>query len=119
MKSASFKLFVPTVALTAQLASSNFVPFWPRELGPLLESIQDRSSVPLGRLSSSTEARDLFGRQQVCENAGYGKFMLFSSEMIQETNHDVKFLALMSRIHAVPLDTTVSLAAVVKIVRPG
>lgn len=118
MKSASLKLFVPAVALTAQLASSNFVPVWPRE-----PSIQNRSSVPLGRLFSSMEARDLhfniFGRQQVCENAGYGKFMPFSSEMTQETNYDVKFLALISPIHAVPLGTTVSLAVVVQIVQPG
>jgi hypothetical protein len=81
MKSASLL----AVTLIAQLASSNFISFWPRELEFSIESIQNRSSVPLGLLSSPKEARDhhidIFERQLVCVDAGYGKFIPFSSEM--------------------------------------
>lgn len=92
MKCALLKFLMTAVVLAAQPGSSNFVPLLPRGPGPLLESIQDRGSVPLGRLSGSAAARgvnpDIFGRQEECENAGYGKYVQLPRETIQETHYD-------------------------------
>jgi hypothetical protein len=80
MKGTRFKSLVPVLLLSVQPAFSNFNFVLPRGPGLLFGSMQNRDIIPLGWIATSAAALhgDISERQQVCQNATWGKFASFA-----------------------------------------